>query len=112
MRMPSALMPWQMTVAEKGISGGVRFPFVYEQTIEIVLPEGFDVMVLPALRPVESGSVKIEESLRVKKGRTLVGEQKMVISSARMDDQTRQVFANSVRQSLGWSGITVPMRKR
>ncbi|HRV70453.1 MAG TPA: hypothetical protein P5541_00345 [Thermovirgaceae bacterium] len=112
MRMPSALMPWQMIIAEKGVSGGIRFPFVYEQSIEIELPEGFEVMVLPVLRPVEAGSVKTGESLRVKKGRTLVGEQKVVISSARMDDQTRQVFANSIRQGLGWSGITVPMRKR
>lgn len=112
MRMPSVIMPWQVAVAEKGSSGGIRFPFVYEQTIEIALPEGFRVMVLPSVRPFGSGSVRIEESMRVKKSSTLVGENKMVVTSARLDDSMKQVLTNAVRQGLGWSGITIPLRRR
>ena len=112
MRMPSVIMPWQVAAAERGIESGIRFPFVYEQTVEIALPEGFEVMVLPALRPFGSGSVRMEESMRVKKHRTLVGENKMVVTSVRLDDQMKQVFSNAVRQGLGWSGITIPLRRR
>ncbi len=112
LRMPSAIMPWQTVIAERGASGGIRFPFVYEQSIEIALPEGFGVMVLPALRPEASGSVRIEENLRVKKSRTLVGEHRMVVTSARLDDPAKQIFSNAVRQGLGWSGVTIPLRRK
>ncbi|MDO9507828.1 MAG: hypothetical protein Q7I97_00570 [Thermovirgaceae bacterium] len=111
-RMPSVIMPWQVAIAERGASNGIRFPFVYEQSIEIALPEGFGVMVLPALRPFGSGSVRIEENLRVKKSRTLVGEHRMVVTSARLDDPAKQIFSNAVRQGLGWSGVTIPLRRR
>lgn len=112
MRMPSVIMPWQAAVAEGGSSSGTRFPFVYEQSVAISLPEGFGVMALPALRPFGSGSVQIEERMRVKKSRILVGEHKLVVTSARLDDSMKQVFSNAVRQGLGWSGITIPLRRR
>ncbi|GAB6280626.1 MAG: hypothetical protein STSR0007_07120 [Thermovirga sp.] len=111
-RMPSVVMPWQVAVAERGASNGIRFPFIYEQTIEIALPEGFAVMALPALHPFGSGSVRVEESMRVKKSRTLVGEHKMVVTSVRLDDSMKQSFPNAVRQGLVWSGITIPLRRR
>ena len=111
-RMPSVIMPWQNSIAERGVPSGIRYPFVYEQSIEIDLPEGFEVMVLPALRPYDAGSVRLEESLRVRKNQTLSGEQKIVVSSTRLDDQMKQAVANAVRQGLGWSGATIPLRKR
>jgi len=111
-RMPSVVMPWQTAIAERGAPGGIRFPFAFEQSIEISLPEGFDVMVLPALRPFGSGNVRTEESMRVKKSRVLVGEQKMVVTSAKLDDAAREILSNAVRQGLGWSGITIPLRRR
>lgn len=112
LRMPSVIMPWQGSIAERGVPGGIRYPFVYEQSIEIDLPEGFDVMVLPAMRPYDAGPVKLEESLRVRKNRTLSAEQKIVVSNTRLDDQLKQAVANAVRQGLGWSGATIPLRKR
>ena len=69
-------------------------------------------MVLPATRPYESGTVKLEESMRVRRGRTLLAEQKTVVSTARLDEQARQALTNAVRQGLGWTGTTVPMKKR
>jgi len=111
-RMPSVVMPWQSSIAERGAGGGIRFPFVYEQSVSIGIPEGFDVMVLPETRPYDAGTVKLEESIRVRRGRTLMAEQKTVVSTARLDEQGRQALVNAVRQGLGWTGTTVPMKKR
>jgi len=112
LKMPSVVMPWQRSIAEKRVAGEIRFPFVFEQTAGIVLPEGFKVMVLPATRPYDAGQVKLEESMRVKKGHTLVAEQKTVVSTARLEDQAQQALANVVRQQLGWNEATVPLQKR
>ncbi len=112
LKMPSVVMPWQRSIAEKRVAGEIRFPFVFEQTAGIVLPEGFKVMVLPATRPYDAGQVKLEESMRVKKGHTLVAEQKTVVSTARLEEQAQQALANVVRQQLGWNEATVPLQKR
>lgn len=112
LRMPSVMMPWQRSIAEKRDAGDIRFPFVFEQRASIGLPEGFKVMVLPATRPYDAGQVKLEESMRVRKGSILVAEQKTVVSTARLEEQARQALANVVRQQLGWIEATVPLKKR
>ena len=112
LRMPSVMMPWQRSIAEKRDAGDIRFPFVFEQAASIRLPEGFKVMVLPATRPYDTGQVKLEESMRVRKGSILVAEQKTVVSTARLEEQARQALANVVRQQLGWIEATVPLKKR
>ncbi|MGB4209306.1 MAG: hypothetical protein WBJ42_04125 [Thermovirgaceae bacterium] len=112
LRMPSVVMPWQRSVAEKRVAGDIRFPFVFEQTAAIVLPEGFKVMVLPVTRPYDAGQVKLEESIRVKKERTLAAEQKTVVSTAKLEEQAQQALANVVRQQIGWNEATVPLKKR
>ena len=112
LRMPSVVMPWQRSIAEKRISGETRFPFVFEQAAVIALPEGFKVMVLPVTRPYDAGQVKLEESMRVRKGITLAAEQKTVVTTARLEEQAQQALANIVRQQIGWNEATVPLKKR
>jgi len=112
LRMPSVVMPWQRSIAEKRISERSRFPFVFEQTAVIALPEGFKVMVLPVTRPYDAGQVKLEESIRVRKGITLAAEQKTVVTTARLEEQAQQALANIVRQQIGWNEATVPLKKR
>lgn len=91
----------------------LRFPFVFEQAFEIVLPEGYAPLDFPTRRNLDSGPVRIAETFRERKKTGAVeGSLRLVVASSSLDDNGAATLAGLVQRSDQWGTLTVPLRKR
>ncbi|MFP4482599.1 MAG: hypothetical protein ACLFN0_07405 [Thermovirgaceae bacterium] len=113
-RWPVVVMPWQLdAVSQNGNGMSLRHPLVYEENAVLKLPEGYDVVALPNMRPSRNrGVVLTEEMEHNTRKRIVEGGYKIVATSDGTDGDAFESFQSVTRRILAWTDMTIPLRKR
>jgi hypothetical protein len=112
-RWPVAVFPWQQdTLTEVSEDMSLRFPLVFEQKTVMKIPEGFDVLALPAMHPSERRGITLTENMEhTRRGRTIKGGYKVVVSSAGLGRDGFSDFRSVTNRTIAWTDMTIPLRK-
>lgn len=112
-RWPVAVFPWQNRALSQDTRGmSLRHPLVFEQQAQIKLPDGFDVVALPSLRPSQSTGITLTEEMKYTKRRqNIEGGYKVVVTSSGLGEDGFGSFQSVTGRNLGWANMTIPLRK-
>ncbi|MDR3254510.1 MAG: hypothetical protein LBT31_02945 [Synergistaceae bacterium] len=111
-RMPSGLPVSFAEIPAGGEAFSFRFPFVFEQSTAISVPKGYKAFALPGKTRHGDDRIALDESIVYweKSGR-VDASSKWTVRSAVIDAALTGRISDQLALAVGWSEVTVPIRK-